>query len=592
MSARYSLRQTPKKTVHLGFVETPRVRRPNKRKLQFPEDVGDGDGDDSSSATDLSSTLKVASTLRVASNSTSTPTSTRSRTPSRKVSMAKDATTNGYAANGATAIHPNGGTSSSAINRAAKETDMDTETDLGTLEGKVVDSWKVGSDPKIDSTGHFDFGGSFGVTAMMIGFPLLMYYMWIGATFYNGQFPRRAAGQSMGEFLQQMGRLAYTHAFPHAYAWTIYWVFLVVQAAFYCLLPGVWTYGKPIAHEGGKQLRYYCSGMWSFYTTIVIGATMHYTGLFKLYTIIDEFGPIMSVAICSGFLVSIVAYFSAIARGAQHRMTGYPLYDFFMGAELNPRLFGILDFKMFFEVRLPWYILFAISCATAARQYENFGYVSAEVWFLVLAHFLYANACSKGEECITTTWDMYYEKWGFMLIFWNLAGVPLSYCHCTIYVANHLDTITDYPYRTPFLVVLFTSYLFIYWIWDTTNSQKNRFRSQERGTFTDRRTFPQLPWQTVKNPRTIETESGDSILVDGWYGYARKPHYTCDAYFAITWGLITGFSSPFPWFYPVFFCLMIVHRAYRDIQRCKVKYGESWTEYEKLVPYLFIPYVI
>lgn len=34
---------------------------------------------------------------------------------------------------------------------------------------------------------------------------------------------------------------------------------------------------------------------------------------------------------------------------------------------------------------------------------------------------------------------------------------------------------------------------------------------------------------------------------------------------------------------------MIVHRAYRDIQRCKIKYGESWTEYEKLVPYLFIP---
>jgi delta24(24(1))-sterol reductase len=238
----------------------------------------------------------------------------------------------------------------------------------------------------------------------MIGFPLLMYYMWIGATFYDGQFPTRAAGQSMGNFLQQMGRLIYTHAFPHAYAWTIYWVFLVGQGAFYCLLPGVWTYGKPLAHEGGKQLPYYCSAMWSFYTTIVIVATLHYTGLFKLYTIIDEFGPIMSVAICSGFLVSIVAYFSALARGAQHRMTGYPLYDFFMGAELNPRLFGILDLKMFFEVRLPWYILFGISCATAARQYENFGYVSAEVWFLVLAHFLYANACSKGEECITTTW--------------------------------------------------------------------------------------------------------------------------------------------------------------------------------------------
>jgi delta24(24(1))-sterol reductase len=131
---------------------------------------------------------------------------------------------------------------------------------------------------------------------------------------------------------------------------------------------------------------------------------LHFTGLFKLYTIIDEFGPLLSVAILSGFLVSIVAYFSALARGAQHRMTGSPIYDFFMGAELNPRMFGILDFKMFFEVRLPWFILLFLSMGAAARQYEVYGYVSGEVMFLVMAHFLYANACSKGEECIVSTW--------------------------------------------------------------------------------------------------------------------------------------------------------------------------------------------
>jgi delta24(24(1))-sterol reductase len=184
---------------------------------------------------------------------------------------------------------------------------------------------------------------------------------------------------------------------------------------------------------------------------------------------------------------------------------------------------------------------------------------------------------------------MYYEKWGFMLIFWNLAGVPLSYCHSTLYLANHLDTIHDYPFRTPLLVVLFTTYLFVYWVWDTTNSQKNRFRASERGTNTKRKAFPQLPWGEIENPRVIKTAVGDSILADGWYGYARKIHYTCDFYFALTWGLITGFSSPFPWFYPTFFAGMIIHRAYRDIQKCKAKYGDSWTEYEKLVPYLFIP---
>ena len=79
------------------------------------------------------------------------------------------------------------------------------------------------------------------------------------------------------------------------------------------------------------------------------------------------------------------------------------------------------------------------------------------------------------------------------------------------------------------------------------------------------------------------------ILTDG---KARKIHYTCDLYFALNWGLITGFSSPFPWFYPLFFACMISHRALRDIQRCRNKYGETWAEYERQVPYLFIPVCI
>lgn len=34
---------------------------------------------------------------------------------------------------------------------------------------------------------------------------------------------------------------------------------------------------------------------------------------------------------------------------------------------------------------------------------------------------------------------------------------------------------------------------------------------------------------------------------------------------------------------------MISHRALRDIQRCRTKYGQAWTDYERQVPYLFIP---
>lgn len=240
---------------------------------------------------------------------------------------------------------------------------------------------------------------------MIVGFPLLMYYMWIGATLYGGHLPLPNSDQSFSSFVEHISVLVYEHAFPGLQAWTIYWSFFLTEAAFYCFLPGVEGYGRPLDHEGGKQLKYHCSAVWSFYITIMLATVLHVSGLFPLYTIIDEFGPIMSVAILSGFLVAIAAYVSAWARGTQHRMSGYFVYDFFMGSELNPRI-GTLDFKMFFMVRIPWFILFGLSCATATKQYELYGYVSAEVMFLVGAHFLYANACAKGEESILTTWSV------------------------------------------------------------------------------------------------------------------------------------------------------------------------------------------
>lgn len=350
---------------------------------------------------------------------------------------------------------------------------------------------------------------------------MLMYYMWIGATYYDGHFPTTLPGESFTTFLSRMGHIIYTGAFPSLRAWAIYWTFFLFEAVCYLQLPGIYTKGKPLRHANNKQLTYYCSAVWSFYTTLFVAALLHLTNIFKLYTIIDEFGPLMSVAIISGFLVSILAYASAILRGATHRMTGYPIYDFFMGAELNPRMFGLLDFKMFFEVRLPWYILLLITLGTAARQYENYGYVSGEVAFLCMAHFLYANACSKGEECIVPTWDMYYEKWGFMLIFWNLAGVPLSYCHCTLYLANHDPNI--YRWNRLALAGLFVLYLFVYWIWDTANSQKNRFKAQLTGHDIERRNFPQLPWRTIKNPKTITSAEGDVVFVDGWCMFCIFP---------------------------------------------------------------------
>ena len=251
---------------------------------------------------------------------------------------------------------------------------------------------------------ELEFLGLPGVSAIMILSPLVMYYMWLGATYYDGKLPWPRKNESWSLFARLTGQMLYTGAFPTLRAWVIYWVFLIFQVVCYMYLPGIYAKGKQLEWEGGKRLDYYCSGVWSFYVTIITAITLHVTRIFRLDTVIDEFGPIMSVAVISGFAVSVIAYVSAVWRGRQHRMTGWTIYDFFMGAEINPRLFGQLDLKMFFEVRLPWYILLLISMGAAARQWERYGFVSGEVAFLVFAHFLYANACSKGEELIVTSW--------------------------------------------------------------------------------------------------------------------------------------------------------------------------------------------
>ncbi len=98
---------------------------------------------------------------------------------------------------------------------------------------------------------------------------------------------------------------------------------------------------------------------------------------------------------------------------------------------------------------------------------------------MVLAHLLYVNACMKGEECIPTTWDIFYEKWGFMLIFWNLAGVPFVYCYSTLYILYTPRSTTEHTLA--YNIFCYALLITAYYIWDTSLSQKNRFRMMQQG---------------------------------------------------------------------------------------------------------------
>jgi delta24(24(1))-sterol reductase len=60
------------------------------------------------------------------------------------------------------------------------------------------------SDRRLDQHESYEFGGPWGVTAVMIGFPLLMYYLWICLWFYDGQLVYPNSTADVSPFLARM----------------------------------------------------------------------------------------------------------------------------------------------------------------------------------------------------------------------------------------------------------------------------------------------------------------------------------------------------------------------------------------------------
>jgi len=414
---------------------------------------------------------------------------------------------------------------------------------------------------------EYEFGGPAGVTGIILGsHGIMLYFLWCLD-------------------------LDPTHSWmPNMFTVTTYLGFVVFQAVLAVVLPGVSTKGLPLPGKKDKkestQLTYLCNGLCTWYVTLATVAALYYFNLFKISWVVEELGRFMVTAMVFGDVVSVLVYVWGILAQENIRMTGNHVYDFFMGSILNPRI-GTLDLKMFAEIRISWILLWLLTLSSAVKQYEELGYITHSMMLILIAQGLYTNACMKGEECIPTTWDIFYEKFGWMLIFWNFAGVPFLYTMQSYYICTNQIDISSTAF-----IVLMVVLLGAYYVWDTANSQKNRFRMQRRGTYIERKwAFPQLPWGTLENPEYMTTKAGSCLLVDGWWGIARKIHYTADLTMALVWGLCCGFGSFIPYFYFFFFLTHLVHRVTRDMQRCAKKYGEDWAEYCQRVPWIFIPYV-
>ena len=87
------------------------------------------------------------------------------------------------------------------------------------------------------------------------------------------------------------------------------------------------------------------------------------------------------------------------------------------------------------------------------------------------------------------------------------------------------------------------------------------------------------------------TQKKSNLLVSGCWGQARHLNYVFELLAAAFWSLPGLGYGPWPLLYLFFLAGLLVHRVFRDEEKCSLKYAQDWNKYCQLVPYRMIPYV-
>ncbi len=409
--------------------------------------------------------------------------------------------------------------------------------------------------------GGFSFVGSLVLPILL---PPLVCWMWMCLEFNGGAFILPTTTAAWLDLWAKVPPVTLL-------ATAIYLGWFAVQAALQIWAPGPWVEGTPLAD--GSKLKYRMNGWftWWFSWAVMVGGC--FAGFWKPTILADNFGSLMMVVNIFSFVLSGYLYWVGKKRPhpAGEMVSGNIFYDYFMGNSLNPRE-GNFDWKLFCEARPGLILWVAINLSCAAKQYALHGTLTAPMIIVCCFHFFYIADYYFHEEAILTTWDIKHENFGWMLCWGDLLWVPFTYTIQAYYLMNHMNSLPGWA-----LAMIVVLNVIGYSIFRGTNIQKHKFRRD-----------PSTPvWG--KPAEFIKTAKGSLLLTSGWWGIARHINYFGDLTMGLAWCLVTGFDNILPYFYIIYFTILLVHRERRDNEMCASKYGADWEAYSKKVRWRIVP---
>lgn len=412
------------------------------------------------------------------------------------------------------------------------------------------------------ASASLDFGGKIGAYFWLLFLPAWVFFLVLQV---NQEDPS----------LMNFPPLPALESLWDAQALGIVVLWMLFQALLYILPVGKLSEGMPL--RSGERLKYRTNGFFAVVVSAVAVAGAVHQGLDLTY-IHSHFLQLAVSALLISLVLSVYLYVRSRKVPAEQLAlggnSGNVVYDFFKGRELNPRIKNF-DLKFFCEMRpgLIGWCLINFGMALAEMKHQGLETPSPAMILVNIFQLLYVVDGLWNEEAILTTMDLMHDGFGFMLAFGDLVWVPFTYTLQAYYLVSHPNALSH-----ACLALIVSVKLAGFYIFRKSNSEKNAFRRD-----------PADP--RLSHLKSIPTATGKSLLVSGWWGVVRHPNYLGDLIMALAWSLPCGFSHLLPWYYMIYFIILLVHRDSRDMSDCRRKYGSAWDEYCRTVPYRIIPRV-
>ena len=250
--------------------------------------------------------------------------------------------------------------------------------------------------------------------------------------------------------------------------------------------------------------------------------------------------------------------------------------------DVHPRLLDV-DVKQLTNCRfglMAWQLL-VITFFVAAWQQNGFNLshlVSTILQTIYLAKFYW------WETGYFNTLDITLDRAGYYICWGCIVWVPAFYTYASYYFVANPPIVSD---STAVIIFIFgiSSILLNYRV----DWEKEYFRSIK-----DKSNEDCYLWgkQATFIKATYESSSGtkhSTLLTSGFWGVARHTNYVFEIGLALSWCLPGLGLGILPFSYFIFLTILLIHRIFRDEEKCKNKYGKYWDEYCKAVPYRMIP---